>query len=35
MMNIDMVHAILKAMGKGPEMVEYVKDRLAMTGDIA
>ncbi len=28
MMNIDMVHAILKAMGKGPEMVEYVKDRL-------
>ncbi len=28
MMNMDMVHAILKAMGKGPEMVEYVKDRL-------
>jgi dTDP-glucose 4,6-dehydratase len=28
MMNIDMVHAILKAMGKGPEMIEYVKDRL-------
>jgi len=28
MMNIEMVHAILKAMGKDASMVEYVKDRL-------
>jgi len=28
MMNIEMVHAILKAMGKNDSMVEYVKDRL-------
>ncbi len=28
MMNIEMVHAILKAMGKDDSMVEYVKDRL-------
>ncbi|MDD5423854.1 MAG: dTDP-glucose 4,6-dehydratase [Candidatus Omnitrophica bacterium] len=28
MMNIEMVHAILKAMGKDASMIEYVKDRL-------